>query len=77
MAANACAQKPMLRPEDGQQTVMWQQTVMREEYAETAVRGMGLLQRFVSAFSTTIYHIIFALFTPYCCYTSFDINVPE
>jgi hypothetical protein len=46
--ANACAQKPMPRRNDGQRTVNEHQTVMREEYAKTAARGMGLLQRFVS-----------------------------
>ncbi len=46
--ANASRHMPKSRPDDGQQTVMWHQTVMREAYAETAARGVGLVQRFVS-----------------------------
>ncbi len=36
------------RPDDGRQTQTWQQTVMREEYAETAERGLGHLHAIVS-----------------------------
>jgi hypothetical protein len=45
--ANAGAQKPTLRPHDGQQTLPWQQTDMREAYAEITERGVGLLQHIV------------------------------
>ena len=45
---NACAQKPIPRRSDGQQTLTKHQAVKRQEYAETAERGVGLLQRFVS-----------------------------
>ncbi len=40
---NACAQKPPPRPDDGQRTVNNHPTVMREEYAEIAAHGGGLL----------------------------------
>jgi len=50
-SSNACAQKPESRHDDGQRILTWQQSVMRQVYAEIAERGLGLLQRFVSAFS--------------------------
>jgi hypothetical protein len=40
--ANACAHKPEPRHRDGQRAVMNPQTVMRQEYAEIAERGLGL-----------------------------------
>jgi hypothetical protein len=43
-------QQPKARPDDGQRALTWQQTVMREEYAEIGERGFGLLQGIVSAF---------------------------
>ena len=46
--ANACAQTPKARHNDGQRPLTRQQTVMRQEYAKTAERGLGRLQRFVS-----------------------------
>jgi hypothetical protein len=55
--ANACAQKPKPLPDGGQQTVIKQQTVMREAYAETGDSGFGLLQRFVSH-KACIYNIL-------------------
>jgi len=48
LQSNTCAQKPKARHDDVQHSVAWQQTVMREAYAETEERGLGLLQRFVS-----------------------------
>jgi len=36
------------RPDDGQRNVTQQQTVMREEYAETAARGLGHVHAIVS-----------------------------
>ena len=55
-AANAGAQKPKPLPDGGQQAVIWQQTVMREEYAEMTDSGFGLLQHIVSKGATvTIY----------------------
>jgi uncharacterized protein YhjY with autotransporter beta-barrel domain len=38
--SNACAHKPTPRRDDGQQALTWQQTVMRQAYAETAARGV-------------------------------------
>jgi hypothetical protein len=38
-AANASRQKPKPLPDSGQQTLMKQQTVMRQEYAETGDSG--------------------------------------
>jgi len=48
MLSNAGLQQPKARPDDGQRISTWHQTVMREGHAETAERGFGLLQGFVS-----------------------------
>jgi hypothetical protein len=45
---NAWAQKPKALHDEGQHSVAWQQTVMRDVYAETAERDLSLSQRFVS-----------------------------
>ncbi len=42
-------QQTKARPDDGQQTLIRQRTVMREEYAETTERGFGLLHAIVIA----------------------------
>jgi hypothetical protein len=47
-SSNASRQKPTPLPDDGQQTAMKQQTVMREAYAQTGDSGVGLLHAFVS-----------------------------
>ncbi|RZB33795.1 MAG: hypothetical protein SRB2_03692 [Desulfobacteraceae bacterium Eth-SRB2] len=40
--------KPKSRPDDGQPSPNNHQTIMREEYVETAARGFGLVHAIVS-----------------------------
>ena len=48
ITANAMRHMTETRHDDGQQTVNRQQTVMRWEYAETTVRGLGHVHAIVS-----------------------------
>ena len=45
----AGAQQPKTRRDDGQQILIHRQTIMLQAYAETAERGLGLLQFIVMA----------------------------
>lgn len=48
---NAMRQQSKAHPDDGPQTLTKHRTVMREEYAETAERGLGLLHAIVNYYA--------------------------